>query len=317
MFPNQPKKPVPSADTHDINRHESHLASSKLRSIHGNHPTLYKPTIHRYMCTGVYSASSSGAEDATCNGFKTQIKVIEQWRDNTRVGALRRFTSQNDDGISFDLNEVDNGSFDSVDSIGHQPESIVLSDALIFKDKDSVSENSKKIISDTNAMKEMLPEEEYIKEHSWTCWGRTEVDYLVLKNLQTGKEKFVAALPNTPHASWRTVKLTDKRMINILTISSIKAIFQTTVNDETDSPTTTSTGTRTTVTTLSSSEFAQKLLEHMKRNTQLFYDGSVYNSGVKVFNQVPTTAYNTLTFMKNMVIKAVKKIWSDNDRWNS
>jgi hypothetical protein len=38
------------------------------------------------------------------------------------------------------------------------------------------------------ANEELLPEEELIRRQEWSCYGWTEVDYLMLKNVQTGEE---------------------------------------------------------------------------------------------------------------------------------
>jgi len=194
------------------------------------HPPRYQPSIYSYMCRGAYHASSdaNAKEGGVCNGFKSQLEVLydERQESLTRAEALKRFTSMT---AEFDFDPQQDpphpGAGDALDDeyggLHEQAQAVLISPALIYKDKDNAKNNTKSVDGGDKNNKEpvvvnpilqdqqTLPEEELIKRQEWHCYGSTEVEYLVLQDLKTGDKKIAAVAPHNTGISRRTIESDD------------------------------------------------------------------------------------------------------------
>lgn len=220
--------------------------------------TLYKPSIYSYTCRGAYFAYSDyrgsagnestsnnasaninsdsknkttannnikGINEGMCHGFRTRLELLQDMEPDTRIGALKRFTSladydDYDDNVYLeDDNETSNGSGrSSGDSTGNirkgvdgqqATKSISVSPALIFQNADVSSMIEANGMSDNQTIENddgLLPEEELIRRQQWKCYGTTKVDYLILKNVQTGHQKIAAVVPRNTGLSVRIIE---------------------------------------------------------------------------------------------------------------
>jgi hypothetical protein len=124
-------------------------------------------------------------------GWKGRLEMLGQLEENSRSGALRTFGAWTDDGL-MDIQ----GAEPSASTEQHQTKEIAVSPALIYKEDESSKED-------------LLPEEEFIKRQRWTCYGSTDVEYLVLKDTKTGKETVAALAPHTLGLSHRVIEQED------------------------------------------------------------------------------------------------------------
>ena len=168
--------------------------------------TVYQPSIYRYTCRGAFFLSSEDdakgkneKREGTCRGIRSQIEMLQDLEKNTRAGAIKNFTYMTD----YELDESESG-------LDQQTKSIVVSPALIYKDDDeggAVADPNTGKIAKKN--QQLLPEEELIKRQEWSCYGRTDVEYLVLRNPSTGDEKIAAVVPHNAGISIRKIEADD------------------------------------------------------------------------------------------------------------
>lgn len=191
-------------------------------------PPRYNPAIYSYMCRGAYHASSDAKEGGVCNGFKSQLAVLydERQESLTRAEALKRFTDSNAE-FDFDPQQDQADALeDEYGGLHGKAQAVFISPALIYRDKDA---NNKSMEEDGNGSddkdakskkhplvvnpilqnQETLPEEELIKRQEWHCYGSTEVEYLVLQDPKTGEKKIAAVAPHNTGISRRTIETDD------------------------------------------------------------------------------------------------------------
>jgi hypothetical protein len=161
----------------------------------GEQPPVFHPSVYRYTCTGaLFLSSENTGSEGTCRGFKSRLELLSDLQISTRDGAIRDFTEMNEyvlDG-------------DSADSLDQKTKSILVSPALIYKDDTA------------EGKKELLPEEELIKRQEWACYGKTEVEYLVLKDPKSGNERISALTPRNNGLSIRKIESDSGAITNIM-----------------------------------------------------------------------------------------------------
>lgn len=194
---------------------------------------LYEPSIYTYTCRGSYFVSTTQSNDesqreGSCRGFRSRLELLSDLNVNTRKGALEEFTLWAAGGDPSDADafaETQDGA-----ELDPQAKSVILSPALIFPDNmskividaaknSSAKKDNKKgkkhdaVIEPTDGQNQTpsidtascLPEEELIKRQDWSCFGSTQVDYLLLKNPQTGEESIAAVAPRNNGLSVREI----------------------------------------------------------------------------------------------------------------
>lgn len=203
MFPS--KRPVePSRSGGERLRRRSHAPPQTK---------LYSPSIYSYTCRGKFYASSEAKDgnEGICKGFKSKLEILHDANqvNLSRAEALKRFTTM---AADVDLDEYQGDSSSS--ELHQQAKSVLLSPALIYKD-DTESEKGKiqpvddqKILNPITT-KDQLPEEELILRQEWSCYGSTEVEYLVLQDVTTGEKKITAVAPRNTGISFREIETED------------------------------------------------------------------------------------------------------------
>ncbi|EEC51254.1 predicted protein [Phaeodactylum tricornutum CCAP 1055/1] len=175
--------------------------------------SLYHPSIYRFYCRGAYFAHSKDkGSQGTCRGIKSRLELLSDMEMSTRADAIKNFTYMTDyeleDGNANDLNE--------------QTKSILVSPALVYRE----DKNSKN-------RAEPLPEEELIKRQSWHCYGSTEVEYLVLKDPETGLQTISALAPRTEGLTIRKI-ITDDESLTSVAVGPINVVMQSSGIDTSD-----------------------------------------------------------------------------------
>ena len=144
---------APPPEQHPTTANLMKLGGDRLRRRNKNpassqpqqqpHPPRYNPAIYTYICRGAFHATSEDShEGGVCNGFKSQLEVLynERQESLTRAEALKRFTSMNAE-FEFDPTAAAGGNDQHGDDmygggLHEQTQAVMISPALIFKDKD-------------------------------------------------------------------------------------------------------------------------------------------------------------------------------------
>jgi hypothetical protein len=180
----------------------------------GDQPPVFHPSVYRYTCTGaLFLSSEATGSEGTCRGLKSRLELLSDLEISTRDGAIRDFTEMNEyvlDG-------------ESADSLDQKTKSILVSPALIYKD-DTVE-----------GKKELLPEEELIKRQEWSCYGKTEVEYLVLKDPKSGNERISALTPRNNGLSIRRIEADSGSITNIM-VGWLSIVLDTSFFQESSTP---------------------------------------------------------------------------------
>ena len=335
---------------HRLRRRNNKPPAASQQQAPPNNPPRYNPAIYTYICRGAFHATSLDShEGGVCNGFKSQLEVLynEQQESLTRAEALKRFTSMN---AEFELDPTagghDHGGDDDMYGGGlhEQTQAVMISPALIFKDQDLMDQQEP--IEDKNQRKapvvvnpllnqhNILPEEELIHQQEWHCYGSTEVEYLVLEDIQTGERKITAVAPHNTGISRRTIESDDAiRSITRIglgwldiihdnhhvvtaqpsTTSSTTDATNSSADDDPESLTTQSftpdeiwTTVRDTV--QRTYQFSTTVAEHMQWNSLWLYENvrddfprRTYQAGEKIVAQLPHTLQQTATSMRQIV----------------
>lgn len=144
--------------------------------------------------------------EGICKGLKSKLEILYDANKETisRTEALKRFTTMTAD--------VDVDDYEEAQSELHQQaKSVLLSPALIYKDSEKKKDlgNEDKTVVNPIIAKDQLPEEELIKRQEWSCFGSTEVEYLVLQNVTTGEKNIAAVAPRNTGISFREIETED------------------------------------------------------------------------------------------------------------
>ena len=191
-------------------------------------PIVFEPSIYTYTCRGSYFVSTTQAShenqrEGNCKGFRSRLELLSDLDVNTRKGALEQFTVWAAGG---DPSEAGFAETQEGVELDPQTTSVVISPALIFPDsmskividaaksadkenkrgkkQDAVIESADDLISSIDSTS-CLPEEELIKRQDWSCYGSTQVDYLLLKHPETGEESIAAVAPRNNGLSIRQI----------------------------------------------------------------------------------------------------------------
>lgn len=182
-------------------RRHSHAPSPPM-------PTkVYSPSIYSYTCRGAYYASSESkvGNEGICKGFQSKLEnMYDANQENiSRTEALKRFTTMT---VDVDLNDYHEAS----NEFNQQAKTVLLSPALVYKESENkvLADDKDKTFSN-RIENDQLPEEELIKRQEWSCYGSTEVEYLVLEDMQTGEKKIAAVAPRNTGISFREIETED------------------------------------------------------------------------------------------------------------
>jgi hypothetical protein len=166
--------------------------------------------------------------EGVCHGYKSQLQLLSDFPITTRSEALKEFTDLTD----YELLEGDDAS----SALDQRTKSILVSPAIIYPPhntarkrnarrpatvRDQNDTTPPKIAhrsSETNTAvkEELLPEEELIRRQDWTCYGWTEVDYLVLKDVHSGAEHVSAVAPRNHGVSIRQIDSETGSITNVM-----------------------------------------------------------------------------------------------------
>jgi hypothetical protein len=161
-------------------------------------PPVFHPTIYRYTCTGaLFLSSEETGSEGTCRGVRSRLELLSDLQINSRDEAIRDFCEMSE--------YVLEGEGESESGLDETTKSIIVSPALIYKD-DTVRKDKR----------HLLPEEEIIKRQEWSCYGSTEVEYLVLKDPITNKESICALTPRNNGMSVRRIEAETGNITNIM-----------------------------------------------------------------------------------------------------
>jgi len=276
------------------------------------HSDLFQPSIYRYTCRGAYFASSEKiGSEGTCRGLRSRLELLSDMDLATREAAIKNFTYMTD----FEMDDAD------ASDLNQQTKSILVSPALVYRDTNS---DGKK--------KESLPEEEIIKRQQWSCYGSTEVEYLILRHPKTGEEKIAAIAPRNVGVSIRKIESDEGSItsmaigwLNIVVDSGPPMDSEQSDTDEQDArlpvdevaprpPADSIAAAKATVGKVYT--FGGKLLDQMSSNAIWLYGNMqddfpsrTYAAGAKIVDQFPKTIDRTTRFMGKML----GSLWDNDD----
>lgn len=270
--------------------------------------TLYQPSIYSYKCRGAFFLSSEDhGSEGTCRGLKSRLKLLSDIDPDTREGAIKNFTYMTD----YELEEAD------ANSLNQKTKSILVSPALIYKDKSGKASQSQ------------LPEEEIIKRQRWSCYGSTEVEYLVLKDLESEKEHIAAVAPRNVGVSVRKIEADEGSITSIgvgwlnIVVDAGPSFTAEEEEQEARPPAVEEVPPRPSPVTIANAkssisnfvDFSIKVGEQMKanvswlgENVQDDFPSRTYEAGKKIYANVPRTFERTVGFMGKLIQR-----WRDDD----
>jgi hypothetical protein len=352
MFP----KNYPRKEDGASKKKESPATTTKLQ------PLMYQPSIYTYTCRGAYYVSTDQEQnnrEGNCRGFRSRVELLSDMEANTRKGALEDFTYWSAGG------EDGGDNYDIEDSSGEQQldpqtKSVIVSPALIYKDTDLPSSSPSNTTSSDTIEKaldssgdlsanSLLPEEELIQRQDWSCYGSTQVDYLLLRNATTGKEKIAAVAPRNNGLTIRHIDADPGNHVTCIGLGRLSVVMDSVqVSDddkkidsktdqhlenkqqkaasdkETISPEEVPTKPDTLAYAKESADrafqFSTKVAEHMKENASWMYHNlqddfpsRTVASGQRIVHQIPVTVNRTASFMKKLVGRMVFDDDDDDD----
>jgi len=267
---------------------------------------VYSPSIYTYKCRGAYFLSSDQqGSEGVCRGLRTRLELLSDMESNTREAAIKDFTYMTD----FEIDE------DEANTLNQKTKSILVSPAIIYEEKTSSDEQSPK-----------LPEEELIQRQSWSCYGSTDVQYLVLKNQNSGDEHIAAVAPRNLGISIRKIEAEDNSItsvdfgwLNVVVDAAPKEedekereAEQQQPNMNRVAPVDDAVPPRPRSKTIANSKeyagqfynFSLKVAEQMKHNSKWLYENlqddfpaRTYSAGEKIITNLPRTVERTGKFM--------------------
>jgi hypothetical protein len=290
--------------------------------------------------------------------------LYEDQEKLTRAEALKRFTT-----MTADFLDEDYGGGDISDAeLAEQAKAVLLPPVLIYPLQDnqdnndegkddagsSERDNNKEGRSDNKRpdalhagrnsasllLADKLPDEDLIIREEWTCYGSTDIEYLVLSDVDTKASKIVAVAPRTTGVSFRTIQTDDSIRkitrvgLGILDIvhDNNSILVEEDEEDEQDDKavhphaggTMEEVPPRPQLDTLYSAqqslkrtyEFSKKTAEHAKFNIEWLvsnlrddFPARTYTAGQKIVAQLPKTVDLTLDIMT----KLVRRLIGDDD----
>jgi hypothetical protein len=186
---------------------------------------LYHPSVFRYTCTGRLSLDSrnggnSKSSSGVCHGIQSNLEHIDHWRLSTRDDAIKHFEYASamggDVGGIGNSSDAGEQSSDQEVSAAHAQQAVYLSNVLLYPPDDDVPVGDSKNKGDDNNVNDDDDDEKDNKKNkkkekmvsrkntdgsttitpqqeTWSCYGSTEVDLLVLRP-QNEKEESIACV---------------------------------------------------------------------------------------------------------------------------
>jgi hypothetical protein len=319
------------------------------------------------MCRGTFSASSTTSaleRGGSCRGFRSQLEILEaeQQLTMTRTEALKRFTTMAADVDMYDYREEGINRHSGHANAGldefHQQtttQTVLLSPALIFKHPtDATNTTMEQGMPDEDQMivnqltkEPLLLEEELIVRQDWTCYGSTEVEYMVLQDVSTGHKHIAAVAPRNTGVSVRKIETADSiRTLTRFGLGWLDIIHDSnaTLMDEEDNAheerETTGHGKRDVTSSLPEEvpprpsidavavakqsasrmvEFTQQVAQHMQWNATWVWSNltddfpsRTYTAGQRIVEQLPRTAQATAQALTKILEQIVGDHGDDN-----
>jgi hypothetical protein len=273
----------------------------------------------------------------------------------TRTEALKRFTTMAADVDMYDyrdegINRHSGHANAGLDEFHQQTttQTVLLSPALIFKHPataatdETIEPDEDKMIVNQLTKEPLLLEEELIVRHDWTCYGSTEVEYMVLQDVSTGEKHIAAVAPRNTGVSVRKIETADSiRTLTRFGLGWLDIIHDsnaTLIDEEDDEERdTTAHGKRDVSSSLPEEvpprpsidaiavakqsasrmvEFSSQVAQHMQWNAQWVWSNladdfpsRTYTAGQRIVEQLPRTAQMTA----QALTKILKQIVGDND----
>ena len=272
---------------------------------------------------------SPGGSEGVCKGIRSKLEVIETNHNRmTRVEALERFSTV--------ITDFDGSPYDDQDGEFHQhAESTFVSPVLIFQNTNNNNSGDKK--------QQLLPKEELLPQEqttptseTWSCYGATEVEYLVLQDPKTGTKTITAVAPKNTGFSVRGIRSSDsQRTISRLGLGFLDVIHDMSSNvsgdgTESDSiPTPEEVAPRPSVDSLelakesllSAIYFSGKVAQHMEMNLAWLgnnlmddFPSRTLHAGRQILHNLPGTCQSTMNCMRQLVGHLFNDENEDDDR---
>lgn len=173
--------------------------------------TVYHPSIYSYTCRGGFFVSSEDqGREGSCRGVRTRLELLADMEPGSRENAIKSFTYMTD----YDMDDED------ANTLNQKTKSILVSPALIYKEQGDESQKSAPLL-----------EEELIRRQSWSCYGSTEVEMLVLKDEEKGSEHVAAIAPRNVGLSIRKIE-TDDGNISSIAVGWVNIVVDTGLIEE-------------------------------------------------------------------------------------
>ena len=144
---------------------------------------LYNPSVFRYKCIGYLNLNSDQkGSPGVCRGLQSRMERVANMVPDTREAAIKKFLDASSDLGTY----VD--AADAADETADQKvKEIYTSRTMIYKDDEEKNQppaadnNANKVAKIQRAHKSTaIPEEDLIDKTEWSCYGSTQVHYLVL-----------------------------------------------------------------------------------------------------------------------------------------
>ena len=327
-------------------------------------------------------------QQGTCRGLQSQLELLtDDFEVMPRDYALKGFGSWVSENTDLDFDESTAGGggdlYGADNNVGGEnaatnetTAAISVPNMLIHKE-DNVNTSSAPIRSKPNKPKRpkatnenetklpppavpvntqtKLPSpQDLIQREDWSCYGSTVVDYLVLKNVETGEERIAAVAPHdTLGMSIRSLDIEPDTRTSLIQFGWVTVVMHSTdstlsssadnqnknnnnANNNNNDPTlpaqdlpppipmdylqTAQASVKRTV------EFSGKVAQHMQTNLSWLYHNlqddflrRTYQSGHRIVDHIPQTVERTSSVMKRMG-KHLARDWfgweddGDNDR---
>lgn len=338
---------------------------TKLRNKHTlPSQQLLEPSIYTYTCRGSYFVSTTQSNDenqreGSCKGFRSRLELLADLDVNTRKGALEQFTVWAAGG-----DPSDGGFAETQDGVELDPQakSVVISPALIFPDvmskividaakksnADKENKRGKKhdavveSADDSNPITSIdsfsrLPEEELIKRQDWNCYGSTQVDYLLLKNPETGEESIAAVAPRNNGLSIREIHADQGISISCYGLGWLSFIidwksdrevetnndhqFARNIPEDIHPKSTADALASAKESAIYAANFTSKVGQHMVANVTWIiqacgqdFPARTLATGKDILYEMPATIERTGKFMGRLLGRMVEDIFGDDDR---
>ncbi|MGK3762621.1 MAG: hypothetical protein ACI8RD_014939, partial [Bacillariaceae sp.] len=248
---------------------------------------LYHPSVFRYTCTGRLSLDSrnggnSKSSSGVCHGIQSNLEHIDHWRLSTRDDAIKHFEYASamggDVGGIGNSSDAGEQSSDQEVSAAHAQQAVYLSNVLLYPPDDDVPVGDSKNKGDDNNVNDDDDDEKDNKKNkkkekmvsrkntdgsttitpqqeTWSCYGSTEVDLLVLRP-QNEKEESIACVSSycAPGITVRDLAVSpninndnsnSRERTTTVRLGILEIVYATTIEGDDDNDTTTNNNNKT------------------------------------------------------------------------